>query len=136
MEAAFESLRAAASTLAEHSDVGASSTQGSLALMELKQRNRELYEGLEAARTRTAAAKAALETTLLQLENLEYEKAHYLKEIRTCREVRSPRSPDSHRRLLTCPAVRVLSHSSPPSSATSRLAWCKRRSSCGEHPRS
>ena len=89
MEAAFESLRAAASTLAEHSDVGAASTQGSLALLELKQRNRELYEGLEAARTRTAAAKAGLETTLLQLENLEYEKAHYLKEIRTCREFTS-----------------------------------------------
>lgn len=89
MEAAFESLRAAASQLAEHIDVAGASTQGSLAILELKQRNRELYEGLEAARTRTAAAKAALETTLLQLENLEYEKAHYQKEIRACREFTS-----------------------------------------------
>lgn len=89
MEEAFESLRAAASELAEHSNVAGASTQGLLAILELKQRNRELYEELESARTRTAGAKAVLETTLLQLENLEYEKAHYQKEIRTCREFTS-----------------------------------------------
>jgi len=62
---------------------------GLQAVLELKGSNREVYESLEAARQGTAAAKAALESTNLQLQNLEYERSHYSKEIKTCRDFRS-----------------------------------------------
>jgi|APGre2960657444_1045066.scaffolds.fasta_scaffold01598_2 THO complex subunit 5 len=82
--ASLDALRSAGTELAEAQDTRAAE-QGWLAILELKARSRELYEGLEAQRQRTAEAKAALERTLLQLQNLQYEKAHYEKEIRTCR---------------------------------------------------
>ena len=86
--AAVEGLRAAASAAVEGEEGGAQA-QGWLAILELKSRNRELYLGLELRRQQTAEAKAELEKTHLQLQNLLYEKAHYAKEIQTCREFRS-----------------------------------------------
>lgn len=86
--AAVETLRAAASAAADGEESGAQA-QGWLAILELKSRNRELYLGLEQRRQLTAEAKAELEKTHLQLQNLLYEKAHYANEIQTCREFRS-----------------------------------------------
>ena len=81
----FESLRAAASQTAR----GESSAAGWLAILALKQQNREVYLSLEAKRLQTVEAKAALEKTHLALQNLLYEKAYYEREIRSCREFRS-----------------------------------------------
>ncbi len=89
MEAAFASLRSASAGLVDAQDAQAAATQGWLAILDLKARNRELYEGLETQRQRTAEAKAAMERTHLRLQNLEYEKAHYGKEVRNCREFKS-----------------------------------------------
>lgn len=92
LAASFSSLRSAAGaacTASTAADRRAARSLGLQAVLELKGSNRELYESLEAARQGTAAAKGALETTNLQLQNLEYEKSHYSKEIKTCRDFRS-----------------------------------------------
>jgi THO complex subunit 5 len=88
----FSSLRAAAASVAgavSTADVRAAAAHGSLAVLDLKARNREVYEGLELRRQGTADAKHALEKTNLQLQNLQYEKSHYAKEIQMCRDFRS-----------------------------------------------
>ena len=88
----FAELRAAATAVVDASDadgVRAAALRGSLAVLGLKAHNRVVYEGLEAQRQSTAAAKQALEKTNLQLQNLQYEKCHYAKEIQTCLDFRS-----------------------------------------------
>jgi hypothetical protein len=88
----FAALRAAAvgvAGAASVDDVRGAAARGSLAVLELKARNREVYEALELRRQGTADAKHALEKTNLQLQNLQYEKSHYAKEIKTCRDFRS-----------------------------------------------
>ena len=88
----FAELRAAAAAVVDAPDadgVRSAALRGSLAVLGLKAHNREAYEGLEAQRQSTAAAKQALEKTNLQLQNLQYEKCHYAKEIQTCLDFRS-----------------------------------------------
>ena len=88
----FAELRAAAASVITASGadgVRAAALRGSLAVLGLKAHNREAYEGLEAQRQRTAAAKQALEKTNLQLQNLQYEKCDYAKEIQTCQDFRT-----------------------------------------------
>jgi hypothetical protein len=88
----FAALRDAAAAVAAAPDAGAvrdAALRGSLAVLELKARNRDVYEGVDLRRQATADAKQALEKTNLQLQNLQYEKSHYAKEIRTCRDFRS-----------------------------------------------
>lgn len=88
----FAALRAAAADVAgasSASEARAAAARGSLAVLELKAHNREVYERLEARRQSTADAKHALERTNLQLQNLQYERGHYAKEIKTCRDFRS-----------------------------------------------
>jgi hypothetical protein len=94
----FAALRAAAAGVAgagSAEQLRSCAVHGSLAVLDLKARNREVYEGLEVWRTGTADAKQALEKTNLQLQNLEYEKSHYAKEIKTCRDFRSAFSDDA-----------------------------------------
>ena len=76
----FAELRAAAAAVADAPDADG---------VRAAAHNRVEYEGLEAQRQSTAAAKQALEKTNLQLQNLQYEKCHYAKEIQTCLDFRS-----------------------------------------------
>ena len=62
---------------------------GVLKLLELKQAHRALCESTEALREETALAKAGLDQSSLQLQNLLYERGHYDREIRDCRDFSS-----------------------------------------------
>lgn len=91
-EVAFASLHTSSTAVAQATGVEpvrAATVGGSFALLYLKRRNRELYENLETVRSHTAEAKQALERANLGLANLAYEKHHYAREIRRCREFRS-----------------------------------------------
>lgn len=93
---AFCLLRAAAERVVDlrGSEGAGAQAEGWQAILDLKARNRELYLSLEARRVQTAEAKAALEKTHLQLQNLLYEKAHYTQEIKSCREFKSAYSEE------------------------------------------
>ena len=58
---------------------------GALQILGLKQVHRQLCEATEGLREATAEAKAQLDQSSLQLQNLLYEQQHYEKEIASCR---------------------------------------------------
>ena len=128
LAASFATLRAAAERVVDEraADGSGAQAQGWHAILDLKARNRELYMSLEARRVQTAEAKAALEKTHLQLQNLLYEKAHYAKEIKNCREFKSAFRDDEvalaseAEFLRTAPAVDA---ASPHARMLSRLAF-------------
>eukprot|EP00740_Mantoniella_antarctica_P006066 CAMPEP_0181355144 /NCGR_PEP_ID=MMETSP1106-20121128/3740_1 /TAXON_ID=81844 /ORGANISM="Mantoniella antarctica, Strain SL-175" /LENGTH=407 /DNA_ID=CAMNT_0023467859 /DNA_START=89 /DNA_END=1308 /DNA_ORIENTATION=+ len=69
-------------------------TDASLLLLDLKATNRDVLEGIEHIRERTAAAKTGLDATRLALQNVLYEKSHIQQEITNCQEFRSAFSDD------------------------------------------
>ncbi|CAL8464312.1 g3847 [Coccomyxa elongata] len=68
--------------------------KGLVCLTEIKAANRTLCEETERVRDLTAEAKAQFDTAELSLQNLLYEKRHYLKEIRACKAYRSKYSDE------------------------------------------
>ncbi|KAK8971375.1 hypothetical protein KSP40_PGU020503 [Platanthera guangdongensis] len=65
------------------------STQMSLLFITLRQLNRTILVEEDRIKAETESAKAPVDFTTLQLHNLMYEKNHYLKAIKTCRDFRS-----------------------------------------------
>jgi THO complex subunit 5 len=53
------------------------------------QENREIFQEEDKIKLATEAAKAPIDHTTLQLHNLLYEKNHYVKAIKTCKDFRS-----------------------------------------------
>jgi len=53
------------------------------------QENREILQEEDKIKLETEAAKAPIDHTTLQLHNLLYEKNHYVKAIKTCKDFRS-----------------------------------------------
>ncbi|KAG0471600.1 hypothetical protein HPP92_016146 [Vanilla planifolia] len=64
-------------------------TQMSLLFIKLRQLNRTILVEEDRIKAETEIAKAPVDFTTLQLHNLMYEKNHYLKGIKTCRDFRS-----------------------------------------------
>lgn len=89
MDEAFSALEEAAAQVLQACQDGPSSKAvaraGSLAIINLKRQNRELFDDVEMKRQRTSEAKQHMEKINLQLENLLYERNHYEKEINSCR---------------------------------------------------
>lgn len=59
-----------------------------MALLWLREANWAAHFALEERKEQTKRAKARLDSLNLQLQNLLYEEAHYLKEIQHCRDFR------------------------------------------------
>ncbi|PKA65642.1 hypothetical protein AXF42_Ash013056 [Apostasia shenzhenica] len=68
-------------------------TQMSLLFINLRQINRNILIEEDRIKAETESAKAPVDFTTLQLHNLMYEKNHYLKAIKACRDFRS-KHPD------------------------------------------
>ncbi|XP_010943078.2 THO complex subunit 5A [Elaeis guineensis] len=64
-------------------------TQMSLLLLSLRQVNRSILMEEDRVKVETESAKAPVDFTTLQLHNLMYEKNHYLKAIKACKDFRS-----------------------------------------------
>ncbi|XP_020575586.1 THO complex subunit 5B isoform X2 [Phalaenopsis equestris] len=64
-------------------------TQMALLFITLRQLNRTILVEEDHIKAETESAKAPVDFTTLQLHNLMYEKNHYLKAIKTCRDFRS-----------------------------------------------
>ena len=67
-------------------DLNELAVEAAMLFSELKGVNRKLYSSVESERTRVAKAKSETETRHLALQNLLYEKANLLREIKACRE--------------------------------------------------
>mmetsp|Transcript_12843 Transcript_12843/g.21802 ORF Transcript_12843/g.21802 Transcript_12843/m.21802 type:complete len:441 (-) Transcript_12843:975-2297(-) len=65
------------------------SMNGSLLLVEFKQANREAYESVHDLKEETHGIKIELDQAHMQLQNLQYQKSYFLKEIRSCKEFAS-----------------------------------------------
>ena len=63
--------------------------EGAFTLLELKTVNRRVWELVGELKARSQAANAAIDTADLKLQNLQYEKNHFLREIRHCRSFKS-----------------------------------------------
>ncbi|MCO5580345.1 hypothetical protein L7F22_034211 [Adiantum nelumboides] len=68
-------------------------TQASVAFLNLRQINRVILQDEDRVKQETEAAKLPVDYTTLQLNNLLYEKNHYLKAISACKDFKS-RYPD------------------------------------------
>ncbi|XP_002964386.2 THO complex subunit 5A [Selaginella moellendorffii] len=64
-------------------------TAASILLLNLRQINRVILQEEDRVKVETEAAKSPLDRTTLQLHNLLYEKNHYLKAIKTCKDFKS-----------------------------------------------
>ncbi|KAL1529448.1 hypothetical protein AB1Y20_000395 [Prymnesium parvum] len=64
-------------------------SDGGFALLELKSVNRRVWELVGELRARSQAANAAIDVADITLQNLQYQKNHFLREIRHCRAFRS-----------------------------------------------
>lgn len=64
-------------------------SEGAFALLEIKSVNRHAWELVNESKVRCLAANAAIDTADLKLQNLQYQKNHFLREIRHCRLFRS-----------------------------------------------
>mmetsp|Transcript_12544 Transcript_12544/g.17140 ORF Transcript_12544/g.17140 Transcript_12544/m.17140 type:complete len:185 (-) Transcript_12544:2106-2660(-) len=62
---------------------------GTLLLVDIKASNRVHYEKLQEVKEETQDSKSQLAQAHLQLQNLQYQKSYYLKEIRSCNEFQS-----------------------------------------------
>jgi len=62
------------------------SMNGALLLVDFKQANREAYEGVQHLKEETHGIKIQLDQAHLQLQNLQYQKSYFAKEIRSCNE--------------------------------------------------
>lgn len=65
------------------------SMNGSLLLVDFKQANREAYESVHDLKEETHGIKIELDQAHMQLQNLQYQKSYFLKEIRSCKEFAS-----------------------------------------------
>lgn len=64
-------------------------TEGSFAMLECKTVNRQVWEIVGEIKARSQAANQAIDNSDLKLQNLQYEKNHFLREIRHCRSFSS-----------------------------------------------
>lgn len=64
-------------------------TDAAIHLIELRRLSRKFFLDEDRVRSETDAAKAPLDQSILQLNNLLYEKNHYRIEIQSCREFRT-----------------------------------------------
>lgn len=64
-------------------------TDSSVLFIDLRRENREIFQEEDKIKLATEAAKAPIDHTTLQLHNLLYEKNHYVKAIKTCKDFRS-----------------------------------------------
>ncbi|KAK9807675.1 hypothetical protein WJX72_005906 [[Myrmecia] bisecta] len=74
---------------ADASILAAHRPQGALQLIELREISRAVVFSTEELKDTTAAAKARLDQSNLQLQNLLYEKNHYINEIKACQDFAS-----------------------------------------------
>jgi THO complex subunit 5 len=78
-------------------DGGASASavlaEGSLALIDLKAVNRSVWELVNSYKERTQRANAGVDAAELKLQNLQYEKNHFLREITHLRDFRPDAGP-------------------------------------------
>ncbi|KAK3259476.1 hypothetical protein CYMTET_31528 [Cymbomonas tetramitiformis] len=91
---ACEKLRATVQELAALKSKGDKALQskvmeGAMLMVDFKQLNHELYLGLEELKNKTQTTKKELDHNNLQLQNLLYQKSHYMKEIKSCKEFKS-----------------------------------------------
>jgi len=73
----------------ENGDGASMRHTGSLALLQLKEANRRMWELVANFKDRTSRAHADVDASDLKLQNLQYEKNHFLREIRQCRDFKS-----------------------------------------------
>eukprot|EP00959_Pyramimonas_sp_CCMP1952_P081826 1709102-Pyramimonas_sp.AAC.1 len=59
------------------------SMNGSLLLVDFKQANREAYESVQHLKEETHGIKIQLDQAHLQLQNMQYQKSYFVKEIRS-----------------------------------------------------
>ena len=97
-EAHFERLKALVAEIAKYLAKGAASKggadpmahvalqEGALLLLELKEVNRSVWEAVAANKSEAKAANESLDSADLLLQNLQYEKNHFLREIRHARD--------------------------------------------------
>lgn len=64
-------------------------TEASVLFIDLRRENREILQEEDKIKLETEAAKAPIDQITLQLHNLLYEKNHYVKAIKTCKDFRS-----------------------------------------------
>lgn len=64
-------------------------SEGGFALLELKSVNRRVWELVSVLKSRSQAANAAIDDADLKLQNLQYQKNHFQREIRQCRSFTS-----------------------------------------------
>lgn len=64
-------------------------TDASVLFIDLRRENREILQEEDKIKLETESAKAPIDHTTLQLHNLLYEKNHYVKAIKTCKDFRS-----------------------------------------------